>query len=124
MWTAGSRVLVQRWMHDEFVAAMVDASRSVTVGHVFDPSATLGPLVSQTQLDRVAGYVDLGRSEGVQVALDGGVTGDGGFFHEPVIFTDVPHEIGRAPVCTPVPNAHLECTPLLEKKNMITHTPN
>src|SRR3546814_6649931 len=68
---------------------MVDASRSVTVGHVFDPSATLGPLVSQTPLDRVAGYVELGRSEGVQVALDGCVIGDGGFFHEPGIFTDV-----------------------------------
>ncbi|MET3859420.1 acyl-CoA reductase-like NAD-dependent aldehyde dehydrogenase [Dietzia sp. 2505] len=91
--TAGSRVLVQRSIHDEFVAAMVEASRAVTVGHVFDPSATMGPLVSQTQLDRVVGYVDLGRSEGVDVALDGGLAGDGGFFHEPVIFTGVRNEM-------------------------------
>lgn len=91
--TAGSRVLVQRSIHDDFVAAMVDASRSVKVGNVFDPTATLGPLVSQTQLDRVAGYVELGRSEGVDVALDGGLTGDGGFFHEPVIFTDVRNDM-------------------------------
>ena len=91
--TAGSRVLVQRSIHDEFVAAMVDASRAVKVGNVFDPESTLGPLVSQTQLDRVAGYVDLGRSEGVEVALDGGLTSGGGFFHEPVIFTEVRNDM-------------------------------
>jgi acyl-CoA reductase-like NAD-dependent aldehyde dehydrogenase len=87
--TAGSRVLVQRSIHDEFVAAMVEASSSVRVGSVFDPTATLGPLVSQQQLDRVASYVEIGRSEGTDVALDGGVVGDGGFFHSPVIFSGV-----------------------------------
>ena len=87
--TAGSRVLVHRSIHDEFVSAMVDASRDVTVGNVFDPAATLGPLVSQTQLDRVSSYVEIGRSEGVDVALDGGAVGDGGYFHSPVIFTGV-----------------------------------
>lgn len=91
--TAGSRVLVQRSIHDEFVAAIVEASRSIKVGNVFDPTSTLGPLVSKAQLDRVAGYVDLAKSEGVEVALDGGRTGDGGFFHEPVIFTQVRNEM-------------------------------
>lgn len=92
--TAGSRVLVQRSIHDEFVSAMVEASRSsVKVGNAFLPESTMGPLISQTQLDRVAGYVELGKSEGVAVALDGGVVGDGGFFHEPVIFTDVRNEM-------------------------------
>lgn len=91
--TAGSRVLVQRSIHDDFVAAMVRASDGVKLGSAFDPTATLGPLVSQTQLDRVAGYVDLGRQEGADVALDGGRVAQGGFFHEPVIFTNVRNDM-------------------------------
>ncbi|WP_435769618.1 aldehyde dehydrogenase family protein [Nocardioides sp. SYSU DS0651] len=91
--TAGSRVLVQRSIHDRFVEAMVEASGSVKVGNAFDPTSTLGPLVSRQQLERVASYVGIGKEEGVDVALDGGLTGDGGFFHEPVIFTNVRNDM-------------------------------
>lgn len=91
--TAGTRVLVERSIHDDFVAKLVDASKGMTLGSPFDEKVALGPLISQTQLDRVSGYVDVGRSEGASVALEGGVWGDGGFFHEPVIFTDVRNDM-------------------------------
>ncbi|GAA4681318.1 aldehyde dehydrogenase family protein [Gordonia humi] len=91
---AGTRILVQRSIHDELVAAMVESTKeSIKVGNVFDPVSTMGPLVSQVQLDRVAGYVELGKTEGADAALDGGTIGDGGFFHEPVIFTGVRNEM-------------------------------
>ncbi|MCZ4650590.1 aldehyde dehydrogenase family protein [Gordonia amicalis] len=91
--TAGSRVLVDRSIHDEFVSKVIAASESLSVGSPFDPSTDLGPLVSSAQLERVSGYVDIGRSEGASVALDGGRVGDAGFFHAPVIFTGVRNDM-------------------------------
>ncbi|MEO9327846.1 aldehyde dehydrogenase family protein [Gordonia aurantiaca] len=91
--TAGSRVLVDRSIHDEFVAKVVAASENLSVGSPFDPATDLGPLVSAVQLERVSGYVELGRSEGASVALDGGRVGEKGFFHAPVIFTGVRNDM-------------------------------
>jgi acyl-CoA reductase-like NAD-dependent aldehyde dehydrogenase len=87
--TAGTRVLVQRSVYDDVVARMVESSRGVRVGRAFDPDTTMGPLISGTQLERVAGYVDIGREEGAEVALGGGRIDQPGYFYEPTIFTGV-----------------------------------
>src|SRR6185312_9661669 len=58
---AGTRVLVERRIHDEFVQRMVHASRDLRIGSGFDPTSQLGPLISQTQLDRVSEYVAIGK---------------------------------------------------------------
>ena len=91
--TAGTRLLVQRELHDEFVAAVVGASSGLRLGSGFDPTVAIGPLVSQTQLDRVQGYVEVGRSEGAELALGGHRYGDAGFFHEPTVFTGVRNDM-------------------------------
>jgi acyl-CoA reductase-like NAD-dependent aldehyde dehydrogenase len=94
--TAGSRVLVQRGIHDDFVAAMVAASRNLRIGSGFDPATQVGPLISEEQLDRVRRYVAIGRDEGAKLALGGSRHGDVGYFHEPTIFTGVSNDMAIA----------------------------
>ena len=107
--TAGTRVLVQRGIHDEFVAEMVARSRSIRLGSGFAKDTQMGPLVSEEQLDRVRRYVDIGRKEGAEVVLGGGRHGHAGFFHEPTIFTGVNNRMTIAreeifgPVMTVIP---------------------
>ncbi|TLQ43402.1 gamma-aminobutyraldehyde dehydrogenase [Streptomyces marianii] len=60
--TAATRAYVQRPLHDAFVAGVADLMATVRLGDPFDPSTDLGPLVSHTQRDRVAGFVDRARS--------------------------------------------------------------
>jgi len=101
---AGSRVLVERRIHDEFVRRMVAASENMRIGSGFDPSSQLGPLISQTQLDRVSRYVDIGRTEGARIVLGGQRHGGSGYFHEPTIFTEVRNDmrIAREEIFGPV----------------------
>ncbi len=102
--TAGSRVLVQRGIHDEFVAAMVAASRDLKIGSGFDPATQVGPLISAEQLARVQHYVEVGRKEGAALALGGSRHGDVGYFHQPTIFTGVNNDmtIAREEIFGPV----------------------
>lgn len=60
--TAATRAYVQRPLYDAFVSAVADLMATVRLGDPFDPSTDLGPLVSHTQRDRVAGFVDRARS--------------------------------------------------------------
>ncbi|MFE7774825.1 gamma-aminobutyraldehyde dehydrogenase [Streptomyces sp. NPDC057445] len=60
--TAATRAYVQRPLYDAFVAGVADVMATVRLGDPFDPSTDLGPLVSHTQRDRVAGFVDRARS--------------------------------------------------------------
>lgn len=101
---AGTRVLVQRSVHDEFVARMVEASRHLKVGSCFSADTHVGPLISQEQLDRVSHYVEIGQAEGAKLALGGKRHGDQGFFFEPTIFTDVRNDmtIAREEIFGPV----------------------
>ncbi|HET9693505.1 MAG TPA: aldehyde dehydrogenase family protein [Steroidobacteraceae bacterium] len=101
---AGTRVLVERSIHDTFVQRMVEASRNLRIGSGFDPQSELGPLISQAQLDRVSRYVDIGRGEGAQLALGGARHGNRGYFHQPTIFTHVRNDmrIAREEIFGPV----------------------
>jgi len=101
---AGTRVLVERRIHDEFVQRMVEASRDLRIGSGFDPASQLGPLISQAQLDRVSRYVEIGRREGARLALGGARHGTRGYFHQPTIFTGVDNQmrIAREEIFGPV----------------------
>ncbi|MDB5432992.1 MAG: aldehyde dehydrogenase [Caulobacter sp.] len=102
--TAGSRVLVQRGIHDELVATMVEQSKGIKIGSGFKRDTQMGPLISQEQLDRVSRYVGLGRAEGANVVLGGERHGTNGYFHQPTIFTGVDNRmtIAREEIFGPV----------------------
>lgn len=84
--TAATRIIVERSLHDEFLAGLVARAKSLPSGDPLDPETLLGPLVSERQVERVRAFLD-------GVAADGGtiVTGGGidGHFVEPTIVTGV-----------------------------------
>jgi betaine-aldehyde dehydrogenase len=55
---ARSRILVQRSVYERFVGRLIDATARVTVGDPEDPGTEMGPLISATQRDNVAGFVE------------------------------------------------------------------
>jgi len=101
---AGTRVLVQRSIHDEFIQRMVAVTRDLRIGSGFDPATQLGPLISQAQLERVSRYVAIGRDEGANLVLGGSRHGSKGYFHQPTIFTGVSNDmrIAREEIFGPV----------------------
>jgi betaine-aldehyde dehydrogenase len=91
--TAGSRLLVEEGIVDEFVERLAENARDVRVGDGLEMSTQLGPVVSAEQRDKILTYVESGKEEGTLVA--GGLALDddghrGGFFVSPAIFTDLP----------------------------------
>lgn len=88
---AGSRLFVHREVRDEFVEELAKASEKWQPGNPFDPSTAMGPLVSESQLERVTGYMDVARDEGADVSLGGNrANGEGGgYFFEPTILSGV-----------------------------------
>jgi len=90
--SAGSRLLVEASAHDRIVGELVDRFQHVSLGPGrSDPD--MGPLISATQLDRVASYVELGKTEARAVTGGGPPHDDAlkdGFFFMPTVFDDVP----------------------------------
>ncbi|MEC3768822.1 aldehyde dehydrogenase family protein [Cupriavidus sp. SS-3] len=104
---AGTRVLVQRRIYDEFIDRLKAFSASLKIGNGLDPQVQLGPIVSQRQLDRVMHYVDVGGQEGAELACGGRRLGGelaAGYFVEPTVFTGVHNDmtIAREEIFGPV----------------------
>ena len=92
---AGSRVFAQRAIYDELLERVSERARSIRMGNPLDDATELGPLAFEDQRDKVASYVDLGRSEGARVLTGGRATdgGLGGFFYEPTVLVDVNNQM-------------------------------
>jgi acyl-CoA reductase-like NAD-dependent aldehyde dehydrogenase len=95
--SAGSRVLVERPIYDEFVARFTDKAKSIRIGLPHRWETQLGALINRRQAERVFGYVDIGRSEGATVVYGGSPPADPelaqGNFMEPTIFADVTNDM-------------------------------
>jgi acyl-CoA reductase-like NAD-dependent aldehyde dehydrogenase len=87
--TAGSRLFIQRAIHDEFVAAVKKLVSALVVGDPLDEGTNVGPLVSEEQRDRVARYLALGREDGAVPMVGGSVLDGPGYFVAPTVFTGV-----------------------------------
>jgi phenylacetaldehyde dehydrogenase len=87
--TAGTRLLVEDSIFDEFTAGVADFVRSRKIGPGLDPTNDVGPLVSREQLTKVTGYLDAGVEEGARALAGGGRHGDTGFYVEPTLLVDV-----------------------------------
>ncbi|MDO8614005.1 MAG: aldehyde dehydrogenase family protein [Dehalococcoidia bacterium] len=89
---AGSRLLVQSSIFDDFTGQLAEAASQIHLGHGLEPGTEMGPLVSQQQLDRVLDYLQIGRMEGAKVAVGGELAGGdlaNGYFVKPTLFTQV-----------------------------------
>ena len=91
--TAASRVVVHEKVYKPFVKAFVERAKSLVVGDGLRDGVQMGPSISQSQLETVMSYVQIGKDEGATLACGGGRLDTGayakGFFHEPTVFTDV-----------------------------------
>lgn len=90
--SAGSRLLVERKVYDDFVAEVAEAFAKVRVG---TPAMNLdlGPMISAVQRDRVKGFVEAARRAGVPVLAEGRLADDlpsGGYYVTPTLFGPVP----------------------------------
>ena len=91
--SAGSRLLVERPIYDQFVGELVSRSLAIKVGPGLDGDSEMGPLVSKDQLEKVEGYVEIGKAEGAKLATGGHRLRGAGFYYEPTIFVDVDNKM-------------------------------
>jgi phenylacetaldehyde dehydrogenase len=86
---AGSRLFVHKKVSDQVVEGICTVAQSIKLGAGLDPDTEMGPLVSDEQLTRVTGYIELGKKEGAKIATGGTKVGkDGGYFVAPTVITD------------------------------------
>jgi len=105
---AGSRLLVQESIYDEFLAKVSAVADSIKVGHQFEADSQIGPLITAEHLAKVKSYIDAGTSEGAEV-LAGGLKPDGdgfenGYFLRPTVLGGVEnsHRAAREEIFGPV----------------------
>jgi alpha-ketoglutaric semialdehyde dehydrogenase len=95
--TAASRMIVHTAVLDEFTEKFVAAAEGLTLGDPLDESVDVGPLVNETQLERVSGYMDVAEGEGAKLLCGGErATGgdlDRGYFFRPTIWGGVRHDM-------------------------------
>ena len=90
---AGSRLLVQESIHDEFVEKLVALAKTAKMGDPMSLDTQVGPVTTVPQYEKVLSYIDIAKGEGVDVRMGGGKAerpecGDG-YFVEPTVFTGV-----------------------------------
>lgn len=89
---APTRFLVQRKVYDEFVERYVDHSRGIVLGNGLEPGVTMGPLAHQRRMEAMSDLVSDARLAGGEVLLGGKRWGNSGYFFEPTIMANIPHE--------------------------------
>jgi len=90
---AGSRLLVQREIYEEFLERYVAAAEALVVGDPRDAATQIGPLVSTEHLEKVLSYIELGQAEGGKLMTGGHRVTEGalalGNYVAPTVFADV-----------------------------------
>jgi len=89
--TCPSRALIQESIYDEFMARCLERVRAIRQGHPLDRSTQIGPQVSSAQLEKIEGYVEIGKGEGAELLIGGErnmLPGElaGGYYFEPTVF--------------------------------------
>jgi acyl-CoA reductase-like NAD-dependent aldehyde dehydrogenase len=90
---AGTRIFVHRSRYEQVLEGLRAAANSVRQGDPFNPDTQMGALVSKKQLDRVAGYVQLGVQEGAKVVAGGDRRSGKGYFFMPTILSNVRNDM-------------------------------
>lgn len=94
---AGSRILVEDAIYDDFMAAFTERTRRIVLGDPMDPATEIGPIVSEAQVRNILGYVQTGLDENA-VLVSGGIRPEGpgygaGRFVQPTILEGVTNDM-------------------------------
>jgi len=103
--TATSRIIVQKGIHDRFVASVAERMRSLRVGHALNSATEIGPVVDRRQFDSNLHYLEIGDHEGASRV--GGTILQGetpGFYMQPALFTETSNamRINREEIFGPI----------------------
>jgi acyl-CoA reductase-like NAD-dependent aldehyde dehydrogenase len=104
---AGSRLLVSNRVKDEFVSKLAGMGAALKMGDPMDPATTMGPVINESQLAKIEGYLEKGKAE-AKLVTGGNRATDGdlakGLFVQPTIFDEVTNTatIAREEIFGPV----------------------
>ncbi|TDD03327.1 aldehyde dehydrogenase family protein [Saccharopolyspora terrae] len=84
---AGSRLLVQESIHDEFVAKLVERTKKLVVGHALDEGTEVGPIISAAHKANILDFLTEASADGAKFATGGNAIDRSGFFVEPTVVT-------------------------------------
>ena len=94
---AGSRLLVQDTIHDEFVEKLVTLAKTARMGDPMSMDTQVGPVTTRPQYEKVLGYIDIAKNEGAQLLMGGGAATrpecGKGWFVEPTVFAGVKNKM-------------------------------
>jgi aldehyde dehydrogenase (NAD+) len=93
---AGSRVFVEKKIHDRFVERICDMNEQRRLGDPLDPTTDQGPQVDRAQFDKIMKYIELGKSEGASCLTGGARFGEKGYFIQPTVFDQVTDDMSIA----------------------------
>ncbi len=94
---AGSRLLVQSSIADQFVKQVLERAKTVPVGDPLDEATKVGAIINQNQYDKIFEYIEAGKADGAKLQLGGSaIDTEGGRYIEPTVFTDVSPEMDIA----------------------------
>lgn len=93
--TASSRLIVHESVHDEFVEKLTKAAEAKKVGHALESSTELGPVVTEAQMHKILGYMQLAKDEGGELVTGGKrlQRDTEGYFLAPTIFTGTKNDM-------------------------------
>ncbi|AUZ84720.1 acetaldehyde dehydrogenase ExaC [Methylophaga nitratireducenticrescens] len=88
--TCPSRAVIQESIYDEFIAVVMERAKLIKRGNPLDTETQVGAQASQEQFDKILSYVEIGKQEGAQLLMGGGVEQLGpefnnGFYIEPTL---------------------------------------
>ncbi len=92
---AGSRLFLEKPIHDEFMSKLNDRISKMRQGNGLDEGTQIGPQVSKEQQERILGYIDIAKKEGAQLACGGMAPAEHkkGYFVKPTVFTGVNNDM-------------------------------
>ena len=93
--TASSRLIVHEKIHDEFVEKLAKAADAKTVGHALEEGTELGPIVSESQMNKILDYVQIAKDEGGELVTGGArlERATEGYYLPPTIFTNTTNDM-------------------------------
>jgi acyl-CoA reductase-like NAD-dependent aldehyde dehydrogenase len=126
--TAASRIIVHDRVYDRFTGLLSERASALRLGNGLDATTQVGPLINESQGEKVQGYIRIGREEGATLLTGGHRVMEGelyqGFYIAPTVFSEVTPEmrIAREEIFGPVVSV-LRCSSLDEAINIVNDVP-
>ena len=92
----GTRVFVQKGLRKKFLKSLARRMKDAVIGDPLDEATTIGPMVSQRQLDIVLDYIEQGKAEGATLVAGGARLDRPGFWITPALFAEVTDDMAIA----------------------------